>query len=101
MEFAEVFCLAAKRFCFDLIVHALHPPVHAHCHLSPALPLHTHAFSRGSLEEFELVVLLCICTLSTAKFQVLTHDDSSVSLETSLKSILYIPPPAWVSHGGL
>lgn len=76
------------------------PLVHAQGHLSPALLFHTYAFSGGFRGACELATLLCICTLSMAKFQVLMHVDPSASLETSLKSILYTPPLPWVSYGG-
>jgi len=75
VEFTQVFCLAEKLFCFDLSVHALqqstHPLVHAHGHLSLAVPFLGGPRGHVSLQLFSVAAPLagqsfkysCITTL--------------------------------------
>lgn len=77
VEFTEVFCFAAGKFCFDFacLTAERTSSVRTHQHSSPASPVHIYLFW-WSLETSELARLLWTCPLSTAEFQVHLEGDS-------------------------
>lgn len=101
MEFVEVFCFAARMFCFNLILHTLqqstHPPVHTCSHSSLTSLFHSYLFwvVPGGIWacNFSLYLSSYHCKVSSTCTQWLP-------VSTSLWKVfcIYIPLPSCVFH---